>query len=221
MIELPSKKITADIVKAFRDKTGAGLLETKEVLSRANGDLLLAEGLLRYKGLAINPRGRTNAEWEMDQARAWVEEQNTAQLFEPVGDDYEEPKYDFKLPEDVIFQVVSDDREINRGSWKGYALEIVNVITDHGPEKAGAATYDMIYGSLDYTIIDMYECPGLGWFVVTGTTAEFYPGDRWETDDDMAFFHTGVRPATQEEIDFNSEENNETEIEPSPTPGTL
>lgn len=44
--------ITAEMVRALRDKTGAGMMECKKALSEANGDMDKAVEGLRLKGLA-------------------------------------------------------------------------------------------------------------------------------------------------------------------------
>lgn len=44
--------ITADQVKALRDKTGAGFMECKAALAEANGDMEEATTILRKRGLA-------------------------------------------------------------------------------------------------------------------------------------------------------------------------
>jgi elongation factor Ts len=45
-------KITADMVKQLRDKTGAGMMECKAALEEANGNMEEAVTLLRKRGLA-------------------------------------------------------------------------------------------------------------------------------------------------------------------------
>jgi elongation factor Ts len=44
--------VSAQDVKALREKTGAGMMECKKALEEANGDALAAEKLLKEKGLA-------------------------------------------------------------------------------------------------------------------------------------------------------------------------
>lgn len=43
--------ITAETVKALRDKTNAGMMDCKKALAEANGDLEAAETILRKKGI--------------------------------------------------------------------------------------------------------------------------------------------------------------------------
>src|ERR671915_444636 len=45
-------EISARDVKALRDATGAGMMDCKQALAEANGDLEVAKRLLREKGLA-------------------------------------------------------------------------------------------------------------------------------------------------------------------------
>ncbi len=56
--------ITASLVKALRDKTGAGMMDCKKALSESGGDMERAVDWLRAKGLAAAARkaGRTAAE---------------------------------------------------------------------------------------------------------------------------------------------------------------
>ena len=42
--------ITADMVKALRDRTGAGMMDCKAALTEANGDMDAAIDVLRKKG---------------------------------------------------------------------------------------------------------------------------------------------------------------------------
>ncbi|MEM8793333.1 MAG: translation elongation factor Ts [Pseudomonadota bacterium] len=56
--------ITASMVKELRDKTGAGMMDAKKVLTETDGDMEAAVDLLRVKGLAKADKksGRTAAE---------------------------------------------------------------------------------------------------------------------------------------------------------------
>lgn len=45
-------QITASMVKELREKTGAGMMDCKKVLSEADGNIEKAMDLLREKGLA-------------------------------------------------------------------------------------------------------------------------------------------------------------------------
>src|ERR1051326_7564362 len=56
--------VTANMVKALRDKTGAGMMDCKAALSETNGDVEAAVDWLRKKGLskAAKKAGRVAAE---------------------------------------------------------------------------------------------------------------------------------------------------------------
>jgi len=56
--------ITAALVKELRDKTGAGMMDSKKALTETNGDMEAAEDWLRKKGIAKADKksGRTAAE---------------------------------------------------------------------------------------------------------------------------------------------------------------
>ena len=56
-----STAITAQMVSALREKTGAGLLDCKKALAESNGDIDQAETILRKKGVASAAKkaGRT------------------------------------------------------------------------------------------------------------------------------------------------------------------
>ncbi|HHV29614.1 translation elongation factor Ts [Acetivibrio mesophilus] len=60
--------ITAEMVKQLRERTGAGMMDCKKVLSEANGDMEKAVELLREKGLAAAAKkaGRIAAEGLVD-----------------------------------------------------------------------------------------------------------------------------------------------------------
>lgn len=57
-------KITAEMVKRLRDRTGAGMMDCKSAFEEANGDFEEAETILRKKGIAsaANKAGRTASE---------------------------------------------------------------------------------------------------------------------------------------------------------------
>ena len=56
--------VTAAQVKELRDKTGAGIMDSKRALEEANGDLAKAESILSEKGLASAAKkaGRSTSE---------------------------------------------------------------------------------------------------------------------------------------------------------------
>lgn len=113
----------------------------------------------------------------------------------------EPEKFDFNSPEDVLIKVVGPhDDDPTNFEWGNWSIESTTII--RGVEGiTGAASYEYSYGAgLDYTIEAITECPGEGWFVVEGITGHFTKGDGWMTDDDMDFYHNGVRPATEQEV---------------------
>ena len=57
-------KVTAEMVKELREKTGAGMMDCKKALEEAEGDYVKAEEWLRKKGItgAAKKAGRTAAE---------------------------------------------------------------------------------------------------------------------------------------------------------------
>jgi len=57
-------KVTAEMVKELREKTGAGMMDCKKALEEAEGDFARAEEWLRKKGItgAAKKAGRTAAE---------------------------------------------------------------------------------------------------------------------------------------------------------------
>jgi translation elongation factor EF-Ts len=50
-------QITAAMVKELREQTGAGMMDVKNALVEANGDMEEARTILRKKGLATASRG--------------------------------------------------------------------------------------------------------------------------------------------------------------------
>jgi elongation factor Ts len=57
-------KISTDLIKELREKTGAGMMECKKALTESNGDFEKAIDCLRQKGLAtaVKKAGRTASE---------------------------------------------------------------------------------------------------------------------------------------------------------------
>ena len=115
--------------------------------------------------------------------------------------DDEKEKFDFSSPEHVLIHVICEAPETGPPSWKAFSIEECNVIWGAKEDVTGAASYEMSYGGfLDYTIKDMIDCPGSGYWVVENVTGRYIRGDGWMTDDDMDFYHGDVRPATEDEI---------------------
>lgn len=69
----PAFPLNAADVKALRNKSGLGMMACKNALIQCEGDLLLAEGYLRYYDCAVAIRGDRKA-WLLRKARAWADE---------------------------------------------------------------------------------------------------------------------------------------------------
>jgi elongation factor Ts len=57
-------EVSAQLVKELREKTGAGMMDCKRVLSEAGGDFAKAEELIRKKGLAVAAKKSSRAATE-------------------------------------------------------------------------------------------------------------------------------------------------------------
>ena len=66
-----SCKITAATVKQLREDSGAGMMECKDALIHCGGDVLLAEGYLKYYGCAINTYDLPHEDWAMERAEGF------------------------------------------------------------------------------------------------------------------------------------------------------
>ena len=115
----------------------------------------------------------------------------------------DEEVFDFSSPETVIFEVLAhDNADQSRPDWKFHSIEASTVIATANPFVTGAASYEVSYGGfLDYTIQDLVDCPGEGWWILEDVTGHYYKGDSRCTDDDMEFYCGKVRPATTQEIE--------------------
>ena len=125
----------------------------------------------------------------------------------------EEPRYDFDIPEDVIFKVipVGEEWTIQDRGWDGYSVECAYPLPRERPAGAllGAVEYEHETGcGLDHVIYEITPCPRLfGWYVHEGITAVYSRG-RWDfgEDDDMMFYPgSRVRRATWAEIRDHAE----------------
>ena len=71
-------EISAKLVKELRDRTGAGMMECKNALVEAKGNLAEAEIILRKRGIASAakkpraPRGRASSAATSIPARNWA-----------------------------------------------------------------------------------------------------------------------------------------------------
>ncbi len=62
-----------DEVLELRNRTGAPLPACANAYKRADGDVLIAEGILKYDGCAINVKQGTYDEWVMCNAQGYKE----------------------------------------------------------------------------------------------------------------------------------------------------
>lgn len=60
-----------DKIKELRDRTGSPLPACANAYKRAEGDVLIAEGILKYDGCAINIKQGTYDDWVMRNARGY------------------------------------------------------------------------------------------------------------------------------------------------------
>lgn len=120
-----------------------------------------------------------------------------------LGKEEDREVFDFNSPETVLIKVYADDdADLTLPHWNKHHIDICTVI-DGKEGVTGAASYEASYGGfLDYTIKDIIDCPGEGWFVVLDVTGAYNKGDGWMTDDDMDFYPGEVRRATPEEIEL-------------------
>jgi translation elongation factor EF-Ts len=58
-------------IRAIRDFSGEGLMDCKKALRSANGDPLLAVGILRASGLCVNIKGDRQA-WNLRNAEGYA-----------------------------------------------------------------------------------------------------------------------------------------------------
>lgn len=65
--------VTAEKVKILRDFTGEGMMDCRNKLGQANGDLLLAVGLLKVSGQLVNYKGN-RADRDMAAAKSYAAE---------------------------------------------------------------------------------------------------------------------------------------------------
>ena len=72
--------VTAALVKELREKTGAGMMDCKKVLTETDGDLEKAAELLREKGItkAAKKSGRVAAEGMVE---AYISEDEIYNMF--------------------------------------------------------------------------------------------------------------------------------------------
>lgn len=71
--------VTAEMVRDMRERTGAGMAEVRHAIALCDGDLLLAEGYLKFAGCAVSVRdepgdqpGDGYRRWVWSRARAFA-----------------------------------------------------------------------------------------------------------------------------------------------------
>jgi elongation factor Ts len=126
-------EITAAMVKALRDRTGAGFMECKKALEEAQGDLEQAEVVLRKRGIAVAQKkaGREANEGLIGtyvhpgSKLGVIVEVNCESDFVARTDDFQELVHDIAMhvaatdprfirKEDVTTDVLEKEREIQR-----------------------------------------------------------------------------------------------------------
>ena len=65
--------IKVNTLQSLQEITGANIMDAMRALSDAGGDYLLAEGILLYRGCAINLRGKSKIDWVMARAHEFKE----------------------------------------------------------------------------------------------------------------------------------------------------
>jgi len=76
-----TKQVDANVVRLLREKTNCGM-DCRKALDKCDGDLLLAEGFLRFNGVAVNVRPKASETpvqaydaWVMERARTFAEQE--------------------------------------------------------------------------------------------------------------------------------------------------
>jgi len=68
---MPQSCNSIEVIKELRNRTGAPLPACTRAYKRAEGDVLIAEGILKYDGCAINVKQGTYDEWVMRNAQGY------------------------------------------------------------------------------------------------------------------------------------------------------
>ncbi len=145
--------ITAEMVKELREKTGAGLMDCKRVLSESNGDMQKAMDMLRQKGLATAAKksARTASEGligsyiHMDKIGVMVEV-NCETDFVARTDDFRKMVKDIAMHiaaanpayasrEDVPGEVIEREKDIYRAQVANKPPQVVEKILEGKLEK--------------------------------------------------------------------------------------
>jgi len=145
--------ITAEMVKELREKTGAGLMDCKRVLSESNGDIEKAIDMLRQKGLATAAKKATRTASEgligsyihMDKLGVMVEI-NCETDFVARTEDFRNLVKDIAMHiaaanpayasrEDVPQEVIEREKEIYRGQIVNKSPRVTEKILEGKLEK--------------------------------------------------------------------------------------
>lgn len=145
--------ISADMVRALREKTGAGMMDCKRALTEGNGDLEKAVALLRQKGLAIASKKTNRVTSEgiigsyihMDRIGVMVEV-NCETDFVARTDEFRELVKDVAMHiaaanpvylsrEDVPQDVIEREKEIYRAQVTGKPTRVIEKIIEGKLEK--------------------------------------------------------------------------------------
>lgn len=145
--------ISADMVRALREKTGAGMMDCKRVLTESNGDFEKAVALLRQKGLAIASKKTNRVTSEgiigsyihMDRIGVMVEV-NCETDFVARTDEFRELVKDVAMHiaaanpvylsrEDVPQDVIEREKEIYRAQVTGKPTQVIEKIIEGKLEK--------------------------------------------------------------------------------------
>lgn len=146
-------KVSTDMIKDLREKTGAGMMECKKALTDSNGDFKKAIDLLRQKGLstALKKSGRTASEGLIDSyihmgKIGVLVEVNCETDFVARTDDFRELSKDIAMHiaatnpfylsrDDVPEDVIEREKEIYKAQVKDKPPHVVEKIIEGKLEK--------------------------------------------------------------------------------------
>jgi elongation factor Ts len=147
-------QITAELVKTLREKTNVGMMECKNALNEADGDLEKAETILRKKGIAkadkkadrqtkegivasyIHLAGRVGVLIEVNCETDFVaKNENFRELVKDITLHIAASNPRFLQREDVSAEFIAKEREIAAEQVKGKPANIVEKIVDGKIEK--------------------------------------------------------------------------------------
>jgi elongation factor Ts len=146
-------KVSTDMIKDLREKTGAGMMECKKALTESNGDFEKAVDLLRQKGLstALKKAGRIASEGVIDSyihmgKIGVMVEVNCETDFVARTDDFRELTKDIAMhiaatnplylsKEDIPQDAIEREKEIYRAQVKDKPPHVVEKIIEGKLEK--------------------------------------------------------------------------------------